>query len=120
MISRRRAPIALRRPISKVRSLTVTSMMFITTIPPTTSEISVIGVTTIAIAPVNWSTSWFTSSTFTRPKSSSSPPRSLWWTRIATRASSIASGKSSREAPRPWIWRLWWRPKRRPYVVIGT
>ena len=43
MISRRRAPIALRRPISNVRSLTVTSMMFITTIPPTTSEIRVIG-----------------------------------------------------------------------------
>ena len=49
----RRAPSALRKPISKVRSVTETSMMFITTMPPTTSAIRVIGVTTSAIAPVN-------------------------------------------------------------------
>ena len=36
MISRRRAPTALRNPISDVRSVTATSMMFIITIPPTT------------------------------------------------------------------------------------
>ncbi len=36
----RRAPIALRIPISRVRSVTVTSMMFITPIPPTSSEIA--------------------------------------------------------------------------------
>ena len=35
-----RAPIALRMPISRVRSVTVTSMMFITPIPPTSSEIA--------------------------------------------------------------------------------
>ena len=35
-----RAPIALRIPISRVRSVTVTSMMFITPIPPTRSEIA--------------------------------------------------------------------------------
>ncbi len=33
----RRAPSALRRPISRVRSVTATSMMFITPMPPTTS-----------------------------------------------------------------------------------
>ncbi len=33
------APIALRMPISRVRSVTVTSMMFMTPIPPTSSEI---------------------------------------------------------------------------------
>ena len=71
-ISLRRAPMALRRPISKVRSFTLTSMMFMTTMPPTTSEMRVMGVTTMAMEPVNWSTSWFTSSTLTRPKSSSS------------------------------------------------
>src|SRR6266571_3125943 len=39
-ISFRRAPTALRMPISLVRSVTETSMMFITTMPPTTSEIA--------------------------------------------------------------------------------
>ena len=37
-MSRRRAPSALRRPISRVRSLTTISMMFMMTMPPTTSE----------------------------------------------------------------------------------
>ena len=39
-MSERRAPIALRMPISRVRSVTDTSMMFITPIPPTSSEIA--------------------------------------------------------------------------------
>ena len=37
-MSRRRAPSALRRPISRVRSLTTISMMFMMTMPPTTSD----------------------------------------------------------------------------------
>ena len=37
-MSRGRAPSALRRPISRIRSVTETSMMFITPIPPTSSE----------------------------------------------------------------------------------
>ena len=74
----RRAPSAFRSPISNVRSVTETSMMFITTMPPTTSAIRVIGVTTIAMAPVNWSI-WLPSvSVLTTPKSSSSLPMSLW------------------------------------------
>ncbi len=36
---RRRAPIAMRRPISRVRSVTDTSRMFMMPMPPTTSEI---------------------------------------------------------------------------------
>ena len=39
MMSRRRAPSALRSPISRVRSLTTISMMFMITMPPTTSDI---------------------------------------------------------------------------------
>ncbi len=35
-----RAPSALRIPISRVRSVTLTSMMFMITMPPTTSEMS--------------------------------------------------------------------------------
>jgi len=47
------APIAFLKPTSKVLSVTETSMMFITTMPPTTRMIAVIGKTTAAIAPVN-------------------------------------------------------------------
>ena len=39
-MSERRAPIALRMPISRVLSVTETSMMFITPIPPTSREIA--------------------------------------------------------------------------------
>ena len=39
-MSRPRAPSALRRPISRVRSVTDTSMMFMMPMPPTTSEIA--------------------------------------------------------------------------------
>ena len=66
-MSARRAPIALRMPISRVRSVTETSMMFITPIPPTSSEIaatapssvvktSVRGVATSRTAP--WLMTW--------------------------------------------------------------
>ena len=34
------APIAFRMPISRVRSVTVTSMMFMTPIPPTSNEMA--------------------------------------------------------------------------------
>ena len=39
-MSRRRAPTAMRRPISRVRSVTETSMMFMMPMPPTTSEMT--------------------------------------------------------------------------------
>ena len=38
MMSDRRAPSALRSPISRVRSVTTISMMFMITMPPTTSD----------------------------------------------------------------------------------
>ena len=38
----RRAPVAMRMPISRTRSVTDTSMMFMTPMPPTTSEIAAI------------------------------------------------------------------------------
>ena len=37
-MSRPRAPTAMRRPISRVRSVTDTSMMFMMPMPPTTSD----------------------------------------------------------------------------------
>ena len=39
-MSPRCAPMALRMPISRVRSVTVTNMMFMTPMPPTSSEIA--------------------------------------------------------------------------------
>jgi hypothetical protein len=40
------APMAFRTPISRVRSVTLTSMMFITPMPPTTSEMEVMATVT--------------------------------------------------------------------------
>ena len=55
MTSPCRAPTALRMPISRVRSVTLTSMMFMITMPPTTSEMQVTGTTMAAIMPSTWS-----------------------------------------------------------------
>ena len=55
---RRRAPTALRSPISRVRSVTETSMMFMMPIPPTSSEMPAIAprnsVSTPVTAPKAW------------------------------------------------------------------
>ena len=50
-----RAPMAMRTPISLVRSVTDTSMIFITPMPPTTSEIRAIQEISRVIAPVVFS-----------------------------------------------------------------
>ena len=49
-MSWRRAPTALRRPISRVRSVTDTSMMFMMPMPPTSSAMPTIE-PTIAVMP---------------------------------------------------------------------
>ena len=50
-MSRGRAPTALRRPISRVRSRTDTSMMFDTPTPPTSSEMPAIAASTPVSTP---------------------------------------------------------------------
>ena len=45
-MSRRRAPSALRTPISRMRSVTETSMMFMTTMPPTSRLMAVTTIVT--------------------------------------------------------------------------
>ena len=50
--SRRLAPTALRSPISRVRSVTLTSMIFIMPMPPTSSEIAAIAPRNTVIEPV--------------------------------------------------------------------
>ncbi|MNI29345.1 hypothetical protein D3C73_831600 [compost metagenome] len=52
MMSLRRAPTAIRTPISRVRSVTDTSMMFMTPMPPTISEINAISDTSSVIVAV--------------------------------------------------------------------
>ena len=51
-MSRRRAPMALRMPISRVRSVTVTSMMFMIPMPPTTSEMAAMAPSSTSRMPV--------------------------------------------------------------------
>jgi len=51
-MARRGAPRALRTPISRVRSVTATSMMFITPMPPTSSAMDEISVMSATIPPV--------------------------------------------------------------------
>ena len=52
MMSRRLAPSDLRMPISRVRSVTDTSMMFMMPMPPTSSEIPAMPTSTMVIMPV--------------------------------------------------------------------
>ena len=54
MMSRLLAPSALRRPISRVRSLTTISMMFMMTMPPTTSERATTPTSTAKMPLVAW------------------------------------------------------------------
>src|ERR1700674_4400980 len=51
-MSPRRAPSALRMPISRVLSVTETSMMFMMTIPPTTREIEAMAMVTTKKEPL--------------------------------------------------------------------
>jgi len=51
-IALRGAPRAFRTPISRVRSVTATSMMFMIPIPPTTRAIPEINIMTTVIPPV--------------------------------------------------------------------
>ncbi len=51
-MSRRRAPTAFRMPISRVRSFTETSMMFMIPMPPTSNEIPPIAPSRIVNVPL--------------------------------------------------------------------
>ena len=51
---RRRAPSAMRTPISRVRSATETSMMFMTPMPPTTRASRVTAKVAAATTAANW------------------------------------------------------------------
>ena len=96
------APTALRRPISRVRSLTETSMMFMMPMPPTRSEMPTMP-PAMAVTPearlLNWLMYWSMASA--RKVSGSSRPRPRWRRitySISAFASSAVSGLVARHA----------------------
>ena len=87
-MSRPRAPTALRMPISRVRSRTETSMMFMIPMPPTTSEIEAMPPSSrvsVALIEDAASSSWVWSKTL---KSSSSAAARSW----RSRSSAVSVG----------------------------
>ena len=104
-MSRVRAPTAMRRPISRVRSVTETSMMFMIPIPPT----SRLTEATLMSRPVMvWASCtrvWAISSTVRTVKSSSSGFWMRWrWRRMRVTSTAVASTFSGRSAE-IMIWR---------------
>ena len=96
-MSPRVAPSDFRMPISRVRSFTVISMMFMMTMPPTTIPMA----TTAGIAAnrsrVRFRQNWMKASALSTVKSFSSPGRSRWAIRIASSARSMAPSMASAE-----------------------
>ncbi len=93
-MSERRAPSALRTPISRVRSLTLISMMFMITMPPTTMPIETTAGTMAKSVAVSVVQNDSSASALSTVKSFSWVGRSRWATRIASSARSIAPGIS--------------------------
>jgi hypothetical protein len=92
-----RAPIAMRMPISRVRSVTETIMMFMIPMPPTSSEIDAIAASSsdmTSVVPCAASASW---SWLRMVKSSSSAVPSACDSRMIARISCCAAGRSSAE-----------------------
>src|ERR1017187_6819044 len=86
-ISLRRAPTALRTPISRVRSVTDTSMMFITPMPPTSRPMDEITTMTRPTELMSWRNWPMTLSALEMPKLSGSAA----FTRRRRRSSSVTS-----------------------------
>ena len=89
------APMDMRRPISRVRSVTDTYMMFMIPIPPTSKDIPAIQANRTVIKSVVVLIMELSSSCERTWKSSSSPVAILWFWRKMADISSIASSESS-------------------------
>ena len=85
-MSRWRAPTAMRMPISRVRSLTVISITFITPIPPTTSETAAIRPSIMAMLLRVAASAWMRAAALPMPKSSRPPWRAISSWRMAVSA----------------------------------
>src|SRR5215469_2845785 len=93
--SARRAPIALRTPISRVRSVTLTNCMFMITIPPTMSEMDEIPIMATKNVPLMLVHRPIRLSLVSSEKLSGSPGRSWRRARRMTRAWSTARSSDS-------------------------
>ena len=89
-----RAPIAMRRPISRVRSVTDTSMMFMMPMPPTSSDTPAMAASSDVIVRVVSVRTLAISSCVRTVKSSGSPPTSLWRSRSASRMAAATGAVS--------------------------
>ena len=94
-MSRRRAPSALRTPISCVRSVTLTSMMFITPIPPTRRLTLEMAIAIRPMAAVMPSNCWMMRSAVERSKLDG------WLERTPRRRRSTSSAWSSATGSSP-------------------
>ena len=94
-ISRRRAPIALRVPISRVRSLTEIVMIAMTPMPPTSRAMDEIATSARNVAPLICSHSRSAVSWVMMSKSFGSSRRSPWRMRITSVTSRTASSRAT-------------------------
>jgi hypothetical protein len=81
----------MRSPISRVRSVTDTSMMFMMPMPPTISETPAMPASRVVMVPVACVRMSATSSSVLTMKSSSAPGTILWRVRSSTAISSATS-----------------------------
>ena len=93
----------MRRPISRVRSVTDTSMMFMMPTPPTTSEIRATPSSRFVMTVVVPVSICMNSAELRMWKSSSSPGLIRWRSRSSVVTSSIASSTFSGEVAMSWI-----------------
>ncbi len=86
-----RAPTAIRMPISRMRSVTETSMMFMIPIPPTRSEMEAMLPRRMPRIWVDWAAPSAISDMFRTWKSSSAPGAILWRMRRSSSICPLAS-----------------------------
>src|SRR5437899_1890496 len=119
-MSRRDAPSDLRIPISRVRSVTLISMMFMITMPPTTIPIATTAGTTVKMTRVSLAQNAISPSPVSTVKSSSSPGRSRCAMRIASSARIMPSATPAAAGILTEITVVWRRPYRASKVVSGS
>ena len=116
-----RAPMAMRMPISRVRSVTETSMMFMIPMPPTSRlteamAASRIDITWVVPCAVSAMSVWLRTS-----KSSSSHAARSWLSRRIAAISAWASGRSPGDEVEARIWPMKLHPLSRVWAVVkGT
>ena len=94
-MSRVRAPTAMRRPISRVRSVTDTSMMFMMPMPPTSSDTEATAARSSVSTRLEASCAAITSARLRSEKSSSAPGCTRWrWRSSARTWISTAAGST--------------------------